>query len=212
MNYLYKITNLVNSKIYIGVHKTDNVNDGYMGSGTAIRRAIVKYGIENFTKEILGQFDTYEEALLQEEQIVNLEFLRRKDVYNKRTGGIGGFEHINNLPASERNNVRAFRAKMASGELKPGGTANWTEESYRKMREAGLRGSAVGVQRALSDESRAKRKESFAKNGHAKGEKNSQFGTCWVTHSELGNKKINKTEINEFLSLGYTKGRKMVVN
>ena len=58
----------------------------------------------------------------------------------------------------------------------------------------------------------AKRKKTYSERKHQQGDKNSQFGTCWITHPDYGNKKINKERLNEFLLLGYTKGRKMVVN
>ena len=47
--YFYKITNNKNGKYYYGVHSTNNLNDGYMGSGVGIKRAIEKYGISSFT-------------------------------------------------------------------------------------------------------------------------------------------------------------------
>ena len=79
---VYKITNLENNKIYIGAHKTSNLEDGYMGSGKYITNAVNKYGVDNFSKEILHILDSEEEMYLKEKEIVNEEFLSRKDVYN----------------------------------------------------------------------------------------------------------------------------------
>lgn len=50
---IYQITNLVNNKIYVGCHKTNDINDEYMGSGKYLIAAQQKYGMENFKKEIL---------------------------------------------------------------------------------------------------------------------------------------------------------------
>ena len=93
--YLYQITNLVNAKIYVGVHKTSDINDEYMGSGKVIRSAIQKYGANNFKKDILEFFDTSEAMYAREKEIVTDEFLLREDVYNLRRGGTGGFDYLN---------------------------------------------------------------------------------------------------------------------
>lgn len=93
--YIYQITNLVNAKIYVGVHKTKNLDDGYMGSGKVIRSAVMKHGVENFRKDILEFFDTSDAMYAREKEIVTDEFLLREDTYNLRRGGTGGFDYIN---------------------------------------------------------------------------------------------------------------------
>lgn len=85
--YFYKITNNINNRFYYGVHRTKNINDGYMGSGLALNRAYEKYGIENFTKEILMFFDNEKDMYDYEEYIVNESLLLNKKCYNLIIGG-----------------------------------------------------------------------------------------------------------------------------
>ena len=88
---IYQITNNLNNKIYVGCHRTQDLNDDYMGSGVRIIRAIAKHGIENFTKEYTHVFESPEEMYEAEARIVNKEFLQREDVYNLTEGGHGGW-------------------------------------------------------------------------------------------------------------------------
>lgn len=94
MFYVYQITNNINGMIYVGVHKSTNPNDSYMGSGVHIKRAIAKYGVHNFTKTILFEYETAEDAYKKESEIVNEDFIQRSDTYNLTLGGAGGFYHI----------------------------------------------------------------------------------------------------------------------
>lgn len=88
MKYLiYRITNHINGKYYIGRHRTANINDSYMGSGTGIKHAIAKYGLENFTKEIIAEsWDEYNLWEL-EKQIVNADVVKDPMSYNNSYGG-----------------------------------------------------------------------------------------------------------------------------
>lgn len=99
---VYQTINIVNNKIYIGVHKTNLNNgfDGYIGNGVNINYpstymnpkypfqfAVKKYGTANFKRTTLFIFDKEEDAYIKERELVNLEFVQRKDTYNCILGG-----------------------------------------------------------------------------------------------------------------------------
>lgn len=88
--YTYKITNIINGKYYLGIHMTNNLDDGYLGSGIAITAAVKKYGKENFKKEILEYFSCYKALAEAEYNLITEEVVRDINSYNLTRGGIGG--------------------------------------------------------------------------------------------------------------------------
>lgn len=88
-NMVYEIKNLLNGKIYVGVHSTDNLDDCYMGSSVPLRRDINHYGGQNFVKRIIMFCETSQDMYRMEAEIVNQEFINRTDVYNLQLGGNG---------------------------------------------------------------------------------------------------------------------------
>ena len=91
MYYVYRITNKINGKTYIGQHKYKMLNDSYMGSGKLIKRAQKKYGMENFEKEILyGRIQYKATADDMERFAIAKEKALGKAEYNIADGGNGG--------------------------------------------------------------------------------------------------------------------------
>jgi hypothetical protein len=84
---IYKTTNLINGKYYIGRHSTENINDGYLGSGVALRNAIKKYGKENFKREIILEALNSEYLWELEREIITKEMLTDPMCYNMTYGG-----------------------------------------------------------------------------------------------------------------------------
>ena len=95
---VYKTTNQVNGKFYIGSHKTKNPNDDYLGSGKYLKYAIEKYGRDNFVKEVLFVFDNPTDMYAKEAELVNIDFIAETNTYNLKQGGFGGFDYINEHP------------------------------------------------------------------------------------------------------------------
>lgn len=90
-HFTYKTTNKVNGRYYLGMHSTNNLEDGYLGSGKRLRYEIGKYGRENFSFEILNFYNSLEELVQGEINLVTEEILRDPNCLNLRTGGKGGF-------------------------------------------------------------------------------------------------------------------------
>jgi len=127
MLYLvYKTTNLLNGKYYIGTHRTEDRSDGYLGSGTLLKRAISKYGEDKFTREILFEANTTKEMFEKERELVVIA----KDSYNLQDGGFGGWEYINKLPRSKKH--RESLSLSSKGNQSRLGIP-FTEESKNKI-------------------------------------------------------------------------------
>jgi hypothetical protein len=88
-HYIYKITCIITGKFYIGAHSTNNLDDGYMGSGNRIKRSIKKHGKENHKLEILEFLPDRKSLMIRECKIVNEEMVKDEMCMNMITGGCG---------------------------------------------------------------------------------------------------------------------------
>lgn len=216
---IYKITNKVNGKIYIGSHKTKNLNDGYMGSGKYLKYAITKYGLENFEKEILHIFDTPELMYKKESEIVNEDFIATNNTYNIKIGGYGGFDYINKteknlygsngLHPSSKKNLRRGK-DIVKILTQKGKLEQYKQQQSYLMKKAiseGRKENNFATNNPMKNLTiREKHKKIMEEIDHQKGEKNSQFNTIWIYNDELKiSKKANK---DDKLLDGWVKGRK----
>jgi hypothetical protein len=199
---IYKTTNLLNGKFYIGKHKTKNLNDGYLGSGKLLKRAIKKYGIENFHKEILFEFRS-EKHMNALEKILVVPDLEIN--YNLCDGGKGGFGYINcnklnfDINSSVHKNILSVsRKKGGDNKYKKYGV--FMSEAFKQAGKTSFKGKLHKKETKIVI--------GLKNSENQKGSKNSQYGTCWVTNG-IENKKIKKEKLDFWLNKGYNKGRKI---
>ena len=136
-NYVYKTTNLVNNKIYIGVHGTNKINDGYLGSGKIFLKALKKYKKDNFKKDILKFFVNIESALEYEKVLVTEEFVNDDNNYNLQTGGLSNIH----FSQETKNKMSKLRKQLFLDEpirrliLSKQKKELWKDEEYRERME-----------------------------------------------------------------------------
>jgi len=134
---VYITTNLVNNKKYIGSHTCENLDDGYLGSGTSLILALKKYGIKNFKREILISTKTPEMMLKMEEYYIeHYGAFKSKLFYNRSRKGVG-YPYGRKKPQWHCENLRIAhtgKSKGHKGRISPMKGKNHTSESKEQSR------------------------------------------------------------------------------
>lgn len=210
---IYKTTNNINGKYYIGKHKTRDLDDNYLGSGKILNYAIKKHGINNFTREYLFIFDNEEDMNNKELELVSEEFIKEDTNYNLKLGGEGGWDYINN--SEEFNICKSIAGKASQAVYKKGGYSMKRSEYTRELlsKQATEQFKINGPNYGFSNKKHTEEfKEHIGKINSIKqkGSNNSQYGMMWIySLEEKISKRIKKDEI---IPEGWYKGRKMQFN
>lgn len=212
---VYRVTNKVNGKVYIGCHKTRNLDDGYMGSGKYLKRAIEKHGIDKFEKEILFVYDNPEEMFAKEAELVTEDFIAEENTYNLKVGGMGGWDYANSTMNS---NLKSEYGKMGYKVSLERYGNEWIKKGRKRAKERIKeiiesnpnyfkdRASRSFVGRTHTEESKDKMSKTHRERLKDP-TNNSQYGTRWI-HS-LEEKRSKKIKKDEPLPEGWKEGRKM---
>ena len=211
-HFIYKTTNLLSGRYYIGMHSTDNLEDGYLGSGTYLKRSINKHGKENHSIEILEFLNSREELAAREKEIVSLQEIANKECMNLKVGGEGGFT-VEQAKKGRQATDKVLEEKYGSNFRVIVGKQYYDNSSEEQLQKRNAliarRLKEVGFDHATfkgkkhSEETLNRMRE--VKVGHGKGVENSQFGKCWITN-ETENKKIHKGDL---IPEGWRLGRKI---
>jgi hypothetical protein len=159
---IYRTTNLLNNRYYIGMHSTTKVKDGYLGSGRRIKAEIKKYGKENFVREVLEELPSREALKLREAEIVNDELLSDELCMNLKNGGEGGWDHLIGVNSPLTKEARAKGGRITGKIYGPVNVKNLQTEEVaikRKQTIADRYGSGTFSGRKHSEETKMKMRE-----------------------------------------------------
>ena len=209
-HYIYETICMKSHKFYIGMHSTDNLKDGYQGSGKRLWRSFRKHGKENHITKILEFLPDRQSLKAREKELINEELLGNQKFMNLALGGEGGLLH--NLTTEHQKAANKAGVKKQKWLRK--NNQEWAKKdsiikrnvTKQAIREGKIKLSFTGKKHTKA----AKQKMSQSKKGKVTGKNNSQYGTCWIYHLELKqSKKIKQEELNIYLNQGWFKGRKI---
>ena len=205
--YIYKTTNLVNGKIYIGQHKSESFDEDYKGSGCLLWNAIRKYGWDNFKTEILVECNSIEEMNFEEIRLISEFNARDRSIGYNITEGGSGFLGVDCAHFGESNGMygkkhsEESRRKMSESQKR---REPPTEETRRKLSESHRRENlSESTLKKLSESSKRENRseETMRKMSEShKRENLSEESLRHLSEANVGRKWIHKGTENKFVT------------
>lgn len=207
---VYKVTNKLTGEFYIGVHKTNDPHDSYLGSGKVIRAQVALHGPENFTKEILEIFGLRREAYALEAELV-APLLGTPGCLNLHPGGHGGFGYINHRGVNNRENLTN---RFRPGEPLPHGVIERRTQAWARRFQADpalqntLRQALTKATAAWTGNHHTESTRKAISDTH-KGSGNWMFGRCWIFNPSTGKSMtVLKSDLDSHIAAGWVAGRR----
>lgn len=182
-HFLYKIVNIKNNKYYIGIHSTNDLLDGYSGSGKALLSSIRIYGPKAFKKYILKYCNSREELLKVESEYVTIKEVNDPQCYNLVIGG-NSYLDMHKSSIKQKGSVYLYNYQI-----------NKRIRANREQLDIYLQNGWVKGYGPVSE---------AMKNGGTRGKK--------LIHNNEENKWVNESELEFFLNNGWSKGSSKNIN
>lgn len=205
-HYIYKITR-DDGRFYIGMHSTDDLDDGYFGSGKLLMASVKKHGKEKHSKEILEFLPSREALKLREKELVTEELLGDKRCMNLKLGGEGGGSG-NFTKACQQKGLQKFLELMKDQTFKEKHSLATRKGVIAAIENGLIPFNGKGKTSFLGKRHSAATKEKISKLmfGKQSGEKNSQYGKKWMTNESISIK-VNGADVQAFIEKGFRLGR-----
>ena len=212
-HYIYETICLISHKFYIGMHSTDNLQDGYCGSGKYLWNSINKHGKDKHVTKILEFLPDRKSLKNREKELINEELLNNQYCMNLASGGEGGvgcFTKEQLRKGAEKANERMDWLRKNNPEWVKKRSEKHSKTVKEKYKTGELTASYFYDWNGKKLKQSHKDKIGKANSVQQKGKRNSQYGTCWICNLKLGKvKKIKKEELHIYLNQGWVRGKKV---
>ena len=206
-HFTYRTTNLINNRYYLGMHSTNRIDDGYLGSGKRLYYELNKYGRNNFKFEILEQFDSREQLVQAEISLITEQDLKNQNCLNLKQGGSGGFYSEEQQRRRATAGGKAFAKRLKEdpefAQEHKKRSAEKYEKGLRSYILSGVHNHATFKGKTHTAESRKKISENRPR---IYGEDNPSYGRIFLNDGKR-NTSIKKEDLQMYLNQGWKLGR-----